>query len=64
MPYASKAQQRFFHTDTARKKGITSAIVSEFDKATKGKSIPERKGKTRKQKSIAKLGRGMAGKSR
>jgi hypothetical protein len=29
--YASRRQQRFFHTDTAREKGITPAVVKEYD---------------------------------
>lgn len=41
MPYASDAQRRFFHTDTARKKGITAATVNEFDQASKGMNLPE-----------------------
>jgi hypothetical protein len=45
VPYKSKAQERFFHTDTAKKAGITSADVKEWDKASKGKKLPERKKK-------------------
>lgn len=41
MPYASDAQRRFFHSSGAKKAGITSAQVSEFDKASKGMSLPE-----------------------
>lgn len=41
MPYKSDAQRKFFHTDTARKKGITPATVREFDQASKGKELPE-----------------------
>ena len=41
MPYSSKKQERFFHTDTAKKKGITDAQVKEYDKASKGKKLPE-----------------------
>ena len=43
-PYASKAQMRFAHTDTAKAKGFPTA---EFDRASKGKmqGKPERKGK-------------------
>lgn len=43
MPYKSDAQRKFFHTDTAKKKGITSDVVDEFDKASKGMSLPEHK---------------------
>lgn len=42
MPYKSKAQQGFFHTKTAQKKGITKATVKEFDKASKGKKLPKK----------------------
>ena len=40
MPYKSKAQEAFFHTDTARKKGISAATVQEFDQASKGMNLP------------------------
>jgi len=41
MPYSSDAQRKFFHTDTAKKEGITDAEVKEFDTASKGKELPE-----------------------
>ena len=41
MPYKSDAQRKFFHTNTAKKKGITGAVVKEFDKASKGMKLPE-----------------------
>jgi hypothetical protein len=41
MPYKSDAQRRFFHTDTAKKAGITDKEVNEFDQASKGKKLPE-----------------------
>lgn len=41
MPYASEAQRRFFHTDTARKHGITPAMVREYDEASRGQKRPE-----------------------
>lgn len=47
MPYASDAQRRFFHTDTARKQGISAKTVAEFDRASKGKRLPARKRSTR-----------------
>lgn len=43
MPYKSDAQRRFFHTDTAKKKGITDKEVNEFDQASKGMKLPEKK---------------------
>ena len=42
MPYKSKAQQAFFHTATAKTKGITPAQVAEFDQASKGMKLPEK----------------------
>jgi hypothetical protein len=42
MPYASDAQRRFFHTATARRKGITAQDVAEYDEASKGMTLPER----------------------
>lgn len=41
MPYRSKRQERFFHTLTAKKKGITAEMVKEFDESSKGKRLPE-----------------------
>jgi hypothetical protein len=41
MSYVSDKQKRFFHTDTAREKGIGSKAVKEFDKASKGMHLPE-----------------------
>lgn len=43
MPYKSEAQRKFFHTKTAKKKGITSKVVKEFDKKSKGKTLPKKK---------------------
>lgn len=44
MPYASKAQARFAHTDTAKSKGFPTV---EFDHASKGRMAgkPERAAK-------------------
>jgi hypothetical protein len=42
MPYASKAQERFFHTQSAAKAGITPQQVAEYDKASKGMKLPEK----------------------
>jgi hypothetical protein len=41
MPYASKAQQRFFHAAEARGE-IKSSVVKEFDKGTNFKRLRER----------------------
>ena len=42
MPYKSEAQRKFFHTNTAKKAGITKKTVKEFDKASKGKHLPKK----------------------
>jgi hypothetical protein len=52
MPYKSDAQRRFFHTDTARKKGIKPGTVEEFDEASKGMKLPERKEKGERVKKV------------
>ncbi len=41
MPYSSNAQRKFFHTQTAKDKGISPAVVNEFDQASKGMKLPE-----------------------
>lgn len=41
MPYKSDKQRRFFHSPGAKKAGISKETVKEFDKASKGKSLPE-----------------------
>lgn len=51
MPYASSKQRRFFHTATAKKKGISAATVDEFDTASKGLKLPERAEERRESKS-------------
>lgn len=48
MPYKSEAQRKFFHTDTAKKKGISADTVKEFDEASKGMKLPKRKEKAAK----------------
>jgi len=53
MPYASEAQRRFFHTDTARKHGITAADVHEWDRASEGKRLPERAEKRANRRPVA-----------
>jgi hypothetical protein len=42
MPYKSTKQRGFFHTNTAKKKGITPKMVKEFDRASKGKKLPKK----------------------
>lgn len=41
MPYKSDAQRRKFHAMEARGQ-ISSKVVKEFDKASKGMKLPER----------------------
>jgi len=47
MPYKSDAQRKFFHTDTAKRQGISAKTVREFDTASKGMSLPKKIGKGR-----------------
>ena len=39
MPYKSKAQAGYFHT---HEKQLGKSVVKEFDKASKGVSLPDR----------------------
>lgn len=50
MPYASKAQQGKFHAMEDRGE-ISHSTVEEFDKASKGKKLPEKVKKKKKNKS-------------
>lgn len=52
MPYKSDAQRRFFHSEGAKKAGISEKTIKEFDEASKGQELPEKVGKP---KSIADL---------
>lgn len=45
MPFQSRAQQRWGHTKEGVKALGGKKNVAEWDKATKGKKIPERKKK-------------------
>jgi hypothetical protein len=40
MSYKSNAERAFFHTNTAKAKGIKPATVKEFDSASKGMKLP------------------------
>ncbi len=55
MPYKSEAQRKFFHTSTARRKGITSAMAKEYDKASKGKKLPPKKDSKAKKAIMSQL---------
>jgi hypothetical protein len=54
VPYKSDAQRKFFHTDTARKAGISPAIVKEFDEASKGMKLPKKAKPKRKWYEVLK----------
>ncbi len=41
MPYVSDRQRRFFHTETARKHGITPSMVKEWDDASRAEKKAE-----------------------
>lgn len=43
IPYVSDRQRRFFHSPGAKKAGISKATVKEYDKASKGLKLPEKK---------------------
>ena len=49
MPYKSEAQRRFFHTESAKKAGISPETVKEYDKESKGKKYPVGKAIRRKK---------------
>jgi hypothetical protein len=55
MPYKSDAQRKFFHSAGAAKAGISPKTVDEYDKASKGKELPEKAmGMDAMKKKIAK----------
>lgn len=56
MPYKSNAQRRYFHA--AEERGdISASTVEEFDKASKGKKLPERVGKkTPSRRKVSEFG--------
>ena len=39
--YVSDRQRRFFHTDTAKRAGITQESIDRRDQESKGKKLPE-----------------------
>ena len=51
MPYKSKAQERWAHTDAGEKALGGPEKVAEWDKASKGKVLPEKVKKTTKKRS-------------
>lgn len=55
MPYKSDAQRRFFHSPGAEKAGIGKSTVNEFDQASKGMKLPEKKDKFNKIKKTLKM---------
>ena len=50
MPYKSDAQRKFFHSPGAKKAGISKATVDEYDSASKGKKLPEKKSSSKMSK--------------
>lgn len=63
MPFVSKAQRRFFEANRGKLEA-QGVDVTAWERETGNKLLPERVGKTREQKSITKLQRGMQGKKR
>lgn len=57
MLYSSDKQRKFFHTDTAKKAGISEKQVKEFDESSKGKKLPEYAPSSRFKKLKEKLGK-------
>lgn len=57
MPYKSQKQRRFFHAAEARGE-ISSAVVKEFDQASKGISLVEAVNHKKKQENLRKKWRG------
>ena len=53
-PYVSDAQRRFFHSSGAKKAGISSTTVKEYDQASKGKKLPEKVRFLKLKKSLKK----------
>lgn len=51
MPYKSDAQRKYFHAAEARGE-ISPKTVNEFDKASKGKKLPEHAGKFKRIKKM------------
>ncbi len=49
MPYKSKRQERWAHTPTGTKALGGKAKVSEWDSASKGAKLPERKAPKKKR---------------
>jgi hypothetical protein len=47
MPYESDAQRRYFH---ANENEIGKDVVKEFDKASKGKKLPEKVSRSKKRR--------------
>ena len=54
MPYSSNAQRRYFHAALAKGE-ISKKTVDEYDKASKGKKLPEYANKKKKFNKLKKL---------
>lgn len=55
MPYASDAQRRKFHTPAMRRR-LGADTIAEWDKASKGRDLPEQT-KRKKNEALRKVGR-------
>lgn len=53
MPYVSDAQRRWAHTASAKEAGFPT---EEWDRKSKGKKLPERSSKRRKQRKSERRG--------
>lgn len=49
MPYVSDAQRKWAHTPSGTKALGGKKKVAEWDRATKGKKLPKKKGKKKKK---------------
>lgn len=58
MPYSSEAQRRYFHAAQARGE-ISPQVVSEYDKMSKGKKLPERLHPSKQKNKFAKTRKSM-----
>jgi hypothetical protein len=54
MPFLSKAQQRWGHSESGKKALGGESAVKEWDSATNFKKLPEKKGKLRRAAEQAK----------
>lgn len=53
MPYKSDAQRRWAHTESGKKALGGEAKVREWDRESKGRDLPERKGENHRPKHLS-----------